>query len=259
MDEPVVDAGAPARVGDRLPALNTHDRHEIPAFVKELEVPLVHEGSVREDRKQDVGPFSGGFEDVPAQHRLASREQDEADAQLVRLAENVRPFFAGELVYGLRVYGRVVAARVAARAVEVAVAGDARDQKGRDVLAVLFGGRSPLRRGGGGRGKFQHERAFAGIFDGGPEHVLHKQLDTLRQIRLQIKIFIHGWYLLNDLLMVFFFFEHLIQDPVKRGGILRRKMILLRDGFRDTESFVLQIFAGLCQRDDQIPLIPAVA
>ena len=136
-DQLVVDARTPARVGDLPPALDAHDGNEVAALVEKLQVPLVHVGAVGKDREQDALHRARRLNDVPAEHRLAAGEHDEADAQLLRLAEHPEPFLACELLHRLGVHRRLVAARVAARAVQVAAAGDAGDQERRDMLALL--------------------------------------------------------------------------------------------------------------------------
>ena len=140
----LVDAGAPAGVGDLAPALDAQNRDEVAARIEQAEITLVHKGAVGEDGEEDAAHFSRCLHDVAADHRFAAGQEDEADAQLLRLAEDPQPFLARELIHGGRVIRRPAAAGIAARAVEVAAAGDAGDQKARNVQALLFQLQPPL-------------------------------------------------------------------------------------------------------------------
>ena len=100
---------------------------QVAAAVKQGKIALVDEGAVGKDREQDVLALACGFDDVAAKKRLTPRQQNKADAEVVRLAEDAEPLLAAELRHRLRVHRCVIAARVAARAVEIALAGDAGD------------------------------------------------------------------------------------------------------------------------------------
>ena len=190
-DQALVDALAAPRIGHGLRPLDAQDRDKVAAAVKERVVRLVHEGAVGEDREQNALPLSGSLDDVPPQHRLTACQQDEADAQVVGLLEDLQPFSGAELAFRLCVGGRVIAAGITSGAVEITLAGDAGDQERGDMLPgflrclPFFGGRGRRRR------KFQHEGAFPGIFQRGLHQIPHKVLDALRQVCLEIKRFVH--------------------------------------------------------------------
>ena len=186
-DETLVYALAAPGVGDLLLALNAQNGHQVAAAVKELKVAAVDEGAVGEDGEEDVGLFPGGLDDVPSEHGLAARQENEADAQRVRLLKDAQPLRVAQLLHGRRVHGGVVAAGIAACTVEVALAGDAGDQKGRDVLARVF--RLAALFGGGlaGRGKAQHEGALPGVLQGGLQRIPHHVLYACGHIGLQVK------------------------------------------------------------------------
>ncbi len=124
-NQALIDAGAPSGVGDLPAALNAQHRDQIPVVVQQLQVTLVHKSPVGKDREEDPVHLAGSLDDIPAQHGLAAGQQDEADAQLLRLAEDVQPLLGGQLVHRRGVVGGAGTAGVAACAVEIAAAGDA--------------------------------------------------------------------------------------------------------------------------------------
>ena len=193
LHQAIVDPLAAARVGHGLLALDAHDRDEVAAAVEQVKIPLVHEGAVGKDREQDVGALARRLDDVPPQHGFAACEQDKADAELVGFAEDLEPFLAGQLLHGRGVHGRVVAAGIAARAMQVALARDACDQKRGNVQSVILSLPALSRRGGGGGGKAQHERAPTRIRQRRLHKILHEVFDSLGQIRLQVKRFAHSF------------------------------------------------------------------
>ena len=89
-----------------------------------------------------------------------------------------------ELFDRSRVHRGMVAAGIAARAVQIALAGDAGNEERGNMLprvlrpAALFGG------GKAGRGELRHEHAFRGIFQRGLQRVGHNGLHALLDVLL---------------------------------------------------------------------------
>ena len=133
-NEAFIDALAAPRVGDLLLPFYAHNGDQVATAVKKLKVALVDKGSVREDREEDIWLFPGSFDDVSSEHGLAAGQQDEADAELVCLSKDAQPLFVGELLDRGSVHCRMIAAGIAARAVQVALTCDAGDEKGRNVF-----------------------------------------------------------------------------------------------------------------------------
>ncbi len=120
------------------------------------------EGELGGLERQQKGLFSSveiGFQDS----YTASPCRSIHELWLVGFAEDLEPFLARQLLHGRSVHGGVVAAGIAARAMQVALACDACDQKRGNMQSVILSLPAFFRRGGGGGGKAQHERASTRI------------------------------------------------------------------------------------------------
>ena len=129
-NQPFIDPPAPPGVGDLPLSLDAHDGDQIPAPVKQVEIPFVHKGAVGKDGEQDALPPSGGLDDIPPEHGLAPCQKNKADAQLVRLVKDPGPVLPSKLADRLRVHRGVIAPGIASHTVQIALAGDAGDEKG---------------------------------------------------------------------------------------------------------------------------------
>ena len=188
-DQLVIDAAAPPGVGDFPFALDAHDGQKVSAFVKQRQILLIHEGAVGEDGEKNIGLFTRRFDDVLPQHGFAAGQQDKADAQFVRLVKDAQPFFAGQLLHRGRVHRGMVAAGIAARAVQVALAGDAGDEERGNMLPSVLGLAAYFAGGFAGRGEPGHKHAFLGVFQGRLDGFLHHPLHAMGHIFLNIKCF----------------------------------------------------------------------
>ena len=74
---------------------------------------------------------------------------------------------------------------------QVALAGDAGDQEGGDMLAVVLGDAAAFRSGTGGSGKFHQKRALTRILERCTDRLGKNTLNALGQIGLQVKAFVH--------------------------------------------------------------------
>ena len=162
-DQPVIDPVAAPCIGDLPLAFNAHDRNQVTALVEQFKIAFVHIGTVCKNGEQNTRFPAGRFNDIPSQHRFAACQQDKADPQFICLIEYSEPFLAGQLAYRFRIHGCMVAAGIAARAVEVALAGNAGDQKRRNVFSCIFRNPALFRGNPAGRGKLCHKNAFPRI------------------------------------------------------------------------------------------------
>ena len=137
-DQPVIYALTASGIRDFPFAFNAHDRNQISAPVKQFEIPFIYKRAVRKDRKEDILPFSRRLYDIPAQHGLSAGQQDEADAEGFRLFKYAVPFLCRQLIHGLRIHSRMITAGIASGTVQIAPAGDAGNQKGRDMLSCVL-------------------------------------------------------------------------------------------------------------------------
>lgn len=71
------------------------------------------------------------------QHRLAAGQQDKPDTGFSRFTEHAAPFCAGELTRRALLVAAMIRTRIAPRAVQIAPACDAANQKRRDMQTVL--------------------------------------------------------------------------------------------------------------------------
>ena len=110
--------------------------------------------------EQDVAVLCRFLQHVIPHQRFAACQQDEADSQLLRFPEDAVPLRGRQLVDRLCVAAGIVAARIAARTVQIGGAGDARNQKRRDVLCVPFGFTAFAGRSAGSLGERAHKGAF---------------------------------------------------------------------------------------------------
>ena len=189
--DPAVNAAAPAAVCGRLITLDADHGQQVPVFVQQIQILIVQISSVCEDGKQDISVLSRLADDVRPEHRLPAGQQDEADPQLVRLLKDPVPFLPGQLLYGTAVGAGVICPGIAAGAVQIAGAGDAGDQEGRDMLPLLFGGAAP---GGGlaGRpGEGPHIAGLPRVFRRGAQGVRDHADHAPRHIGLNIEFTEH--------------------------------------------------------------------
>ena len=176
-NQPVIDAFAAPGVGDLTFALDAHNGQKVAAPVKQPEILFIHEGAVGEDREQNPRLFARRFNDIPPQQRFAAGQQNEADAHIIGFVKEAQPFLAGQLPDRRRVHRGMVAPGIAARAMQIALAGDTGDEERGNVLPGVLRPAALFARRFAGGGKPRHIDAFAGIFqrrpDGVPDHPFH--------------------------------------------------------------------------------------
>ena len=162
-DQPVIDPLAAPCIGDLPLAFNAHDRNQVAALIEQFKIAFVHIGTVCKHREQNSRFPAGRFNDIPSQHRFSACQQDKADPQFIGFIEYPEPFRAGQLAHRFRIHGCMVAAGVAACAVEIALAGNAGDQKRRNVLSRSFRNPALFCCNPAGCGKLCHKNAFPRI------------------------------------------------------------------------------------------------
>ena len=84
----------------------------------------------------------------------------------------------------------MVAAGIAASAVQIALAGDAGNQEGWDMLARVLGLAALFGCCLAGSGKFEHKGSLTRILEGGLQSIRHDVLHALCHISLNVKAFV---------------------------------------------------------------------
>ena len=159
----VIDAHAPALVGDLLAAFNGQHRHQVAVLVHQLEHFLINKGAVGEDREDNVGIAGSRLDDILTHQRLTASQHNKADAQFICFGEDLFPLFLRKLLHRRRIDGGIRMAGITSGAVQVAAGSDGSDQKARHMQAFLFQLQSPFGGLLAGQRKLRHKGSFFGI------------------------------------------------------------------------------------------------